>query len=75
MQATVIGEENQRYIKLAANLVMHKQSKHIDTKYHFIREKVDNYSVQLLYTPTNQLAADLLAKALPQVKVEQHRQK
>ena len=73
MQATVIGEDNQSCIKLATNPVMHKRSKHIDTKYHFIREKVDDNSVQLVYTPTDQLAADLLTKSLPQVKVEQHR--
>ena len=73
MQATVIGEDNQSCIKLATNIVMHKRSKHIDTKYHFIREKVDDNSVQLVYTPTDQLAADLLTKSLPQVKVEQHR--
>ena len=72
-QPTIIGEDNQSCIKLATNPVMHKRSKHIDTKFHFIREKVDDNSIQLVYTPTDQLAADLLTKALPQVKVEQHR--
>ena len=72
-QATRIGEDNQSCIKLANNPVMHKRSKHIDTKYHFIREKVEDNAVELVYTPTDQLAADLLTKALPQVKVEQHR--
>ena len=71
--ATLIGEDNQSCIKLATNPVMHKRSKHIDTKYHFIREKIDDKSVELVYTPTDQLGADLLTKALPQVKVEQHR--
>ena len=74
MQATVIGENNQSCIKLATNPVMHKRSKHIDTKYHFIREKIDDNSVQLVYTPNDQLAADLFTKALPREKVEQHRQ-
>ena len=73
MQATVIGEEHQSCIKLATNPVMHKRFKHIDTKYHFIPEKVDDNSVQLVYTPTDQLAANLLTKSLPEVKVEQHR--
>ena len=73
MQATVIGEDNQSCLKLATNPVMHKRSKHIDTKYHFIREKVDDNSVQLVSTPTDQLAADLLSKSLLQVKVEQLR--
>ena len=74
-QATIIGEDNQRCIKLVTNPVMHKRSKHIDTKFHFIREKVGNNTVELVYTPTDQLAADLLTKALTQVKVEKHRRK
>ena len=52
---------------------MHKRSKHFDTKFFFIREKIDDNSIQIVYTPADQLAADLLTKALPQVKVEQHR--
>ena len=73
LQATVIGEDKQSYIKVATNPVMHTRSKHIDTKYHFIREKIDDNSVQLFYTPTDQLTADLMTKSFPQVKVEQHR--
>ena len=37
-EPTTIGEDNQSCIKLATNPVLHKRSKHIDTKYHFIRE-------------------------------------
>ena len=70
---TLIGEDNQSCIKLATNPVMHKRSKHVDTKYDFIRDKIEEQSVELVYTPSDQLAADLLTKSLPQVKVEQHR--
>ena len=55
------------------NPAMQKRTKHIDTKFHFIREEVDENSIQLVYTPTDQMTADLLTKALPQVKLEQHR--
>ena len=74
MQATVIGEDNRSFIKLATNPVMYKRSKHIDTKNHFIQEKVDHNSVQLAYTPAAQLAADLLTTELPQAKIERYRQ-
>ena len=67
-QGTKIGEDNQSCIKLVTNPVMHKRSKHIDTKFHFLRE-VENDTVELVYGPTNELAADLLTKSLPQVKV------
>ena len=36
-EPTTIGEDNQSCIKLATNPVLHKQSKDIDRKYHFIR--------------------------------------
>ena len=73
MQTIVNDEDDQSCIKLATDRVMHKRSKHIDTKYHFIREKIDDNSVQLAYTPTDQLAADLLTKSLRHLKVDQHR--
>ena len=41
---TIIGEDNLRCIKLATNPVFHKRSKHIETKYHSFRERVDNNS-------------------------------
>ena len=69
-QPTIIGEDNQSCIKLATNPVMHERSKHIDTKFHFIREKVDDNSIRLVYTPTDHLAKDLLTKEHTQVKVE-----
>ena len=43
-------------------------------KYHFIREKVDDNSIKLIYTPTNEMAADHLTKSLSQQKVEQTRE-
>ncbi|XP_075247005.1 uncharacterized protein LOC142340316 [Convolutriloba macropyga] len=54
-EPTTIGENNQSCIKLATNPVLHKQSKHIDTRYHFIRERVDD---NLIYTPTDEMAAE-----------------
>ena len=73
-EPTTIGEDNQSCKKLATNPVLHKRSKHIDTKYHFIRERVDDNSIKLIYTPTEEMAADLLTKSLPQQRIEQHRE-
>ena len=55
---TTIGEDNQSCIKLANNPLIHKRSKHFDTKQHFIRERVDDNSIKLIYTPTDEMTAD-----------------
>ena len=39
-----IGEDNQSCIKLCQNAVMHKRSKHIETKFHFIRDKTEDFN-------------------------------
>ena len=39
-EATTIKCDNQSSINLANNLVFHKNTKHIDTQFHFVREKV-----------------------------------
>ena len=72
-EPTDIGEDNQSCIKMCHNPVMHKRSKHIDTKLHFIRERVENKEVGIHYIPTEDMAADILTKSLPRVKVEKHR--
>ena len=68
-----IGEDNQSCIKMCHNPVMHKRSKHIDTKFHFIRERVENKEIKIHYVPTEEMTADILTKSLPRVKVEKHR--
>ena len=40
IESTVIHCDNQSCIKLSENLVFHDRSKHIDIKYHFIRDCV-----------------------------------
>ena len=42
MQAKVTTEENQSSIKLATKAVIHKISKHIDKKHHFLCDNVDD---------------------------------
>ena len=44
---------------------MHKRSKHIDTKLHFIRERVENKEVKIHYVPTEEMTADIFTKSLP----------
>jgi hypothetical protein len=68
----VLYEDNQGAIQLADNPRHHNRSKHIDVKYHYIRELVANQSVQLRYRNTGDITADVLTKALPLVTHQKH---
>ena len=51
--ATTIQEDNQSCIKMCKNPVMQKRTKHIDVKHHFVRERVEDGTVELQYCPTD----------------------
>ncbi|GJU37074.1 retrovirus-related pol polyprotein from transposon TNT 1-94 [Tanacetum coccineum] len=57
--------DNKSAIALSCNNVQHSRSKHIDIRYHFIREQVENRVVELYFVETNYQLADILTKALP----------
>ena len=65
-----IGEGNQSCIRVCQNPVMHKRSKHIETKFHFIRDKTEDGTISIHYVPTDKMAADIFTKSLPVPKVE-----
>ena len=49
---TSLGEDNQRTFKLSTNPVLHKRSKHIDVKQHFLRDTVQKNDINILHLPT-----------------------
>lgn len=57
--------DNLSSIRLVKNSEYHKRTKHIDTRYHFIREKVNNKEIIIDYVPTEIQKADIFTKALP----------
>ena len=62
--------DNQGAIFLASNPVQEVRSKHIDIRYHYIHEQVENKRVCLFYVPTNKQRADLMTKNLPYDKLK-----
>jgi Reverse transcriptase (RNA-dependent DNA polymerase) len=58
MQPTVIMEDNTGCIGLSKNPILHKKSKHIDIKYHYVREKTKAKEVLLQYVSTKDQVAD-----------------
>ena len=60
----VILENNQAAICMAKNPQFHGRAKHVDIKYHFIREYVANADVKLEYCSSEELIADIFTKGL-----------
>ena len=61
---TDIFSDNQGAIKLVNNPVLHQRTKHIDIKYHFIRDEKAKGVLNINYISTSQQPADALTKAL-----------
>ena len=60
-----LGCDNQSAINLTRNPVQHSRSKHIDIRYHFIKERVEDGELKLEYVPTKEQLADIFTKPLP----------
>uniref|UniRef100_A0AAV1TJP4 Polyprotein n=1 Tax=Peronospora matthiolae TaxID=2874970 RepID=A0AAV1TJP4_9STRA len=60
-----IMEDNQSCIKMTKNPVNHGRAKHIDIKYHHIRDVVKRGDVKLEYWETTTMLADIMTKGLP----------
>jgi len=64
LEATVVHCDNQSGIRLSENPVFHDQSKHIDIRYHFLRDCVQRGTIWLEYIQTYEQVADIFTKAL-----------
>jgi hypothetical protein len=60
--------DNQSAIALSKNPVHHDRSKHIDTKFHYIRECIEGNRIVLGHISTEKQSADILTKALGRVR-------
>ena len=72
---TTIMEDNQGAIATAQNPVFHRRTKHIQIRYHHVREAVAEGIVRLMYCPTKEMLADILTKALARDQFEHLRGK
>nr|GEX47428.1 hypothetical protein [Tanacetum cinerariifolium] len=58
--------DNKSAIVLCCNNVQHYRAKHIDVRYHFIKEQVENGIMELYFVRTEYQLADIFTKPLPQ---------
>ena len=75
LDVIVIHCDNQSCIKMSENPVDHDRFKHIDTRYHYIRDMVQKGVVKLQYLSTDEQTTDILTKPLTRVKFEYFRAK
>lgn len=65
--------DNQAAIRLVMNPVLHKQTKHINVKFHILREYQANGEIAITCIPSADQLADILTKPLPRDKFQHFR--
>ncbi|XP_046145531.1 secreted RxLR effector protein 161-like [Osmia bicornis bicornis] len=66
----IIYEDNQSCLNLVYNNKFSNRTKHIDTKFHFMKDLKEQGIVDYRYCPTDQMPADMLTKPLGRVKLK-----
>ncbi|KAL0313853.1 UNVERIFIED_CONTAM: Retrovirus-related Pol polyprotein from transposon RE2 [Sesamum angustifolium] len=72
---TTIYCDNKSAIAITKNPVQHSRTKHIDIKYHSLREATTRGEIELKYCSIEVQLADIFTKALPRNKFEELRMK
>ncbi|GJW43217.1 retrovirus-related pol polyprotein from transposon TNT 1-94 [Tanacetum coccineum] len=62
--------DNKSVIALCCNNVQHSRSKHIDIRFHFIKEQVENGVVELYFVNTEYQLEDIFTKALCRERID-----
>jgi hypothetical protein len=65
-----LHSDSQAAIALTHDRSYHARTKHIDIRYHFIQFVINNGTINLIYCPTDNMVADTLTKALPNIKAK-----
>ena len=63
-QAITVMEDNQGAIAMTKNPMAHRRPKHIDIRYHFVREELEKGNLQLQYCNTKETVADIFTKPI-----------
>ena len=69
-----ICADNQAAIFLATNLAQQTWIKHMDIRYHYVQEQVEDQWVMICHIPGEDNPADLFTKLLGQIKIEKFKE-
>uniref|UniRef100_A0A453B0H4 Reverse transcriptase Ty1/copia-type domain-containing protein n=1 Tax=Aegilops tauschii subsp. strangulata TaxID=200361 RepID=A0A453B0H4_AEGTS len=72
-ESVVLNVDNKSAIALCKNPVHHDRTKHIDIRYHYIRECVEESKIEVNYVCTDDQLADILTKSLGRQKFTEMR--
>jgi hypothetical protein len=75
MDPTTIHCDNQSCVNLFENPVFHDKLKHIEIKYHYIRDMVQRKTVHVQYLSTREQIANIFTKPLAKTKFEYFRER
>ena len=64
---STIFEDNQGTIALAESVYISRRSKHIDVRFHFVRDKIQRGDITLQHVPSSQQLSDIFTKPLTTV--------
>jgi hypothetical protein len=73
-KATIIKCYNESSINLENNPIYHSMTNHVDTQFHFVREKMQSNEISLMYCNTSENDVDIFTKPLGKIKFELFRE-
>jgi hypothetical protein len=65
--------DNESTIRMADNPVEHSRTKHIDIRYHFLRDHQQKEDIEIAYADTQNQLADIFTKPLDEKTFSKHR--
>nr|GFA25159.1 retrotransposon protein, putative, Ty1-copia subclass [Tanacetum cinerariifolium] len=68
LRSVVVKCDNQSAIHLSRNLMFHERTKHVNVRYHFIREIIESKEIEVAKMGTKDNAADAFTKVVPGLK-------
>ena len=69
----IVNTDSQSSMKLMKNQKFSNRSKHVDTKYHYVRNLMENEEIELKYCSTEENVADMMTKPLGTIKLQKFR--
>lgn len=75
IKPVIIYEDNMSTISIANNNVISNRTKHVQIRFHYIKELINNNCINVEFCPSEEMIADVLTKALDRIKFVKFREK